>query len=111
MEVNTNLSAAAVMLLVTRVCSISCEGVLNLRLAGALAHGLFPRCLGNRVLGHKMSVLVVLRGAMRGWRGLVSVRVGRDVRVMSGVSSQMTISSVSLSCGSAGLRAAASEEN
>lgn len=27
--------------------------------------------------------------------------VGRDVRVMSGVSSQMTISSVSLSCGSA----------
>lgn len=34
--------------------------------------------------------------------GASSVCVGCDVRVMSGVSSHMTISSVSLSCGSAG---------
>lgn len=36
--------------------------------------------------------------------------VGCDVRVMSGVSSQMTISSVSLSCGSAGLCSVAQKE-
>lgn len=48
------------MLQSTRVCFTSCEGVLNLRVAGTLAHGLFPRCLGNYGAGRKMSILAVL---------------------------------------------------
>lgn len=59
-EVNANLSTAAIVLQFTRACFISCEGVLNLRMAGALAHGLFPCCLGNRVPGQKMSISVAL---------------------------------------------------
>lgn len=43
------------------ICFISCEGVLNLRMAETLARGLFPCCPGNHVLGHKMSVLVILQ--------------------------------------------------
>ena len=46
-KVDTNLSTAAI--LHVCVCFISCEGVLNLRMAGSLAHGLFPCCLGNHV--------------------------------------------------------------
>lgn len=38
------------------VCFIPCEGVLNFRMAGELAYGLFPCCLGNRVAGWSQDV-------------------------------------------------------
>lgn len=51
MEVNATLSPAAMALC---ACFISCEGVLNLRMAGTLAHALCPCCSGYRVSDHKM---------------------------------------------------------
>lgn len=81
MEVNTNLSAAAVMLRFTRVCFISCEGVLNF----GNGYGAIAR------LSSPVALVTTCPVTCPGRRRLVGARAGRDARVMSGVPSQMTI--------------------